>query len=105
MKFDLKGSTIGRKVKFGNDKWWMKNKLGCPKIMKDSNFTEIQKDYNGMMMSLTEEECENLRQSIELDSLFLRDHGIMDYSLLLIIENIKPKTKISVNDSRNQSAF
>ena len=40
MKFDLKGSSSGRyqtfKSKDGN--WWLNNRYGHKKIMKDNNF-------------------------------------------------------------------
>ena len=40
-----------------------------------------------MLMSLNEEQCEYYLRMVEKDSYFLKRHGIMDYSLLLIIEH------------------
>lgn len=44
LTFDIKGSTINRKVNF-EEKFWM-NQLNHKKVMKDTNYLEINKDLN-----------------------------------------------------------
>lgn len=56
--------------------------------MKDQNFKEINKDLNLTLITLTWQQKEHLEEMIELDSEFLREHGLMDYSLLLVVEEL-----------------
>ena len=47
--------------------------------------------FRGNLLDLTDENNEQLSTIIENDSKFLRDHNIMDYSLLLSIESLNSK--------------
>ena len=56
--FDIKGSSINRKVQFNGSikKWWLKKgNKGCKKGMKDMNFVEINKDLNCQLLNLSNE--------------------------------------------------
>ena len=87
MTFDMKGSTIKRKVRFNgaNKQFWLR-KLDQKKVMKDLNYVEINKDCGYTLMELTQEQNTKLNNIINIDSLFLQSQGLMDYSLLLVIE-------------------
>jgi len=89
MVFDLKGSIKNRKVGFeGEDKWWLK-KPGHKKVMKDRNFVEINNDLNRSLVNFSESQICDFSEAIHYDTIFLRDRGLMDYSLLLVIEHIE----------------
>ena len=72
----MKGSTINRKSS--------ENKL----ILKDVNFLEIQKEEGKKLVRIDDFVNKNLLEIIKIDSEFLKDHNILDYSLLLTIENL-----------------
>ena len=78
VKFDLKGSTYKRKSKFlmGDDN----------NVMKDLDFNEFEKS---IMMSYSS--INKLRRITELDSNFLKDSELMDYSLFLVKLNLTSK--------------
>ena len=61
--------------------------MGYKKVMKDMNFEEINKDLNYSLVNFSNEKKDELRSILEQDSLFLSKYGIMDYSLLLVLEN------------------
>ena len=90
LTFDLKGSLYGRKEKFkGNDaNWWTKNKIGHKRVMKEKNFLEINRDWGNSLINLKADHAKGLKDIILKDSLFLKNYNLMDYSLLLVIENI-----------------
>ena len=71
VKFDLKGSTYRRKSNFlmGNDS----------NVMKDLDFNEFERS---IMMSPAS--IERLRNITEIDSTFLKNSELMDYSLFLV---------------------
>ena len=54
--------------------------------MMDLNFLDINKSSNFNLMRLSSEEKTRLEWIIQLDSKFLMNHNIMDYSFLLMIE-------------------
>lgn len=86
--FDLKGSLIGRKVPFSNNI--------SKKVLKDVNFLELNKSQKLVRISFLK--FYELQRVIKSDSEFLLKHGIMDYSLLLVIEQ-NPQMAISVSRS------
>ena len=89
MVFDLKGSIKNRKVGFeGDDKWWLK-RPGHKKVMKDRNFVEINDDLNRSLVNFSESQICDFSEAIHYDTVFLRDHGLMDYSLLLVVEHVE----------------
>ena len=67
VKFDLKGSTYRRKENFNMN------------VMKDLDFNEFEKS---IMLSKTSKN--RIREITKKDSEFLRDSGLMDYSLFLV---------------------
>ena len=72
VKFDLKGSTYKRKADIET------TDLNSG-VMKDLNFNEIEKN-----IMISQENVDQIRNIISLDSKFLSDSGLMDYSLFLI---------------------
>ena len=56
---------------------------------------EIQKENNKKLINIDNFVKENILKIIKIDSEFLRDNNILDYSLLLTIENLtESQTKI-----------
>ncbi len=53
---------------------------------------EIQNDLDQSLVSLTQEEFENIDNVIRKDCLFLKNNNLLDYSLFLTIEEV-PCTK------------
>ena len=88
MVFDLKGSTYKRKTKLADKQFWLKS-LNQKKILKDQNFQEINRDCGNSLMELTSGQIDELSNIFKTDSQFLADHNLMDYSLLLVIEQLK----------------
>ena len=66
--------------------------MGHRKVMKDLNFIKINKDFNNKLTVFTKTEKFRILDLIKKDSLFLRNHGLMDYSMLLVVEYC-PKLK------------
>lgn len=56
--------------------------------MKDVNFLQIQKDFNYGLIKFTNEQKELYAKQVLSDSQFLCKHGLMDYSLFLVIEQL-----------------
>ena len=54
--------------------------------MKDLNYLEINRDLSGQLMKLSKQQFDELDWILKADSKFLSDHNLMDYSLLLVIE-------------------
>jgi len=71
VKFDLKGSTYKRKANFQ-----MENDNN---VMKDLDFMEFEKS-----IILSEISIDKLRNMSKIDSNFLKDNELMDYSLFLV---------------------
>lgn len=57
--------------------------------MKDINYLEINKEFEGQLMKLDKKQYRLLNWLIKMDSDFLRNHNLMDYSMLLVIESVK----------------
>ena len=70
--YDLKGSTFKRKVKFDMEKV---QKI----VMKDNNFQDFEQN-----IYLEGENLTKLREVSKIDSNFLKEMGLMDYSLLVL---------------------
>jgi hypothetical protein len=90
LTFDLKGSTVGRKAWFSEAeaKFWMKE-LNHNRVLKDLNYIEINNDLNSNLMNLSKQMYDQLEWLVRMDSLFLKNAQLMDYSLLLVIETIE----------------
>ena len=96
--FDLKGSTVGRKTKVEPSRFW-RVAMKCDKVLKDINFMEMQADFKRMLVECSHEKKLEILDILRKDSKFLREYGIMDYSLLLAIEdNPEPEFKFSLNN-------
>ena len=78
-KFDLKGSTYSRKVLKSRQKYDFKTTL------KDLDLVQLLEKKPGML-NFQPRAAQRFLQSLENDSTFLSSLGIMDYSLLLIVE-------------------
>lgn len=80
VKFDLKGSTYKRKANFNMN------------VMKDLDFNEFERS---IMLSISSKN--KLKERTKSDSEFLRDSGLMDYSLFLV--------KLTLNKNEAQDTF
>ena len=87
MVYDLKGSKINRYVPKENKK--------PGKVLLDTNFLE---DFNGEPLFLDFNVFQSLQNAIKNDSQFLKDEGVIDYSLLIIFEN----SKNNYNSNKNE---
>ena len=70
--------------------------------MKDVNFLEINKYFDQNLVKFDKNEIEKYEKIIKADSLFLKRHGLMDYSLLLVIETIFPNSNFNLNQTQNR---
>lgn len=88
LKFDMKGSTKGRYVPIpkSEHKFW-RTTFDQSRVMKDLNYEEINYDLDHAFIRLSEEQYEATNFICAMDSAFLEEHGLMDYSLLLIVEH------------------
>jgi hypothetical protein len=57
--------------------------------MKDLNFLEVNRDNGNALIDLTNYQVDELNHIISNDSKFLTSEGLMDYSLLLVMESSK----------------
>ena len=57
--------------------------------MKDNNFEQIMHDFNHQLIQMDKDLKIKYKKMIAADSMFLRVHKIIDYSLLLVIETAK----------------
>ena len=101
MFFDLKGSLTNRKVKF-EQKWWTQGKYGHKKVMKDVNFLEINKHFNNNLIKFSKNEIKKFEKIIKNDSVFLKNLGLMDYSLLLVVETIFGDSTLEKQDKSSR---
>ncbi len=88
----MKGSTTNRKSE--NKK---KNNN-----LKDLNFLEIQQKKNKNFINIDNFVKKNILKIIKIDSEFLRDKNILDYSLLLTIENLTESQTEILLQKRNE---
>ena len=86
VKYDLKGSTLNRKVEK------IKGQKVQPNVLKDINFAEDEK-----VIKVSKKYSEKLSRIINKDAEFLYQQQIMDYSLLVI--------KVSVDDLQSKIIF
>ena len=75
--FDLKGSLVSRETK-------MKKRHNPTSVLKDVNLLEIKRREN--ILKFFPEDRKTIISNIKKDVIMLRNSGIMDYSLLLAIE-------------------
>ena len=92
MRFDLKGSWVGRYA--GKALW---NKKGA--CLKDQDMREM-----GMRIHVGEKRRERLIKAIDADSEFLRDHSVIDYSLLLGVHKHEERDAPTLSANVSQSA-
>lgn len=57
--------------------------------MKDLNYLMINKEKDNSLLQLSRADYNHLKNIIDLDSQFLMKHNLMDYSLLVVIEQEK----------------
>lgn len=99
MIFDLKGSTKGRKTEV-SDRFWRRDKDGRGQVLKDLNYVEINNDLGGRLMQLGKDQVKDLDDRLKKDSAFLARHNLMDYSVLLGIEEVveEPVVNLPANN-------
>jgi hypothetical protein len=52
------------------------------------NYIQIKKDLNNQLVNFSDKQISDYNKVIEKDSKFLLSRGLMDYSLLFVIEHI-----------------
>lgn len=84
--YDLKGSMVHREVVIG-EKQTMKdiNLLNCKK-------SRIKRGAHGLLQ-FRPDEIPGLVQTIDADSMFLQSLALLDYSLLLAVEQVKKESR------------
>ena len=103
--YDLKGSMVHREVVFGENQ-----------TMKDINLLNCKKSRSKRgvqgLIQFRPNEIPGLCQTIDKDSMFLQSLSLLDYSLLLAVEQVKkesrPKNERSnrgINNSLNNNSF
>ena len=78
--YDLKGSKINRYIQ--------KSKIKPGKVLLDTNFLE---DFNGNPLFMDIKDFNVLNTALNKDVNFLKSIGVIDYSLLTIIKDVKGK--------------
>ena len=74
--------------------------MNSDKVLKDLNYVEIQSDLKKQLFECPFSFKEDILDVLSKDSMFLRRHNIMDYSLLLAIEeNTGPYASMTTNFS------
>lgn len=88
--FDLKGACFQRYAWLPQEEalFW-RNSLDQRRVMMDANFIEIKKDLGEDLVKLSKERNKQIIENIKLDTHFLSKFGVMDYSLLLVVEQLK----------------
>lgn len=71
--------------------------------MKDINFMEISSETYHPLVQFTQKQKEHLVKLIELDSQFLKNQKIMDYSLLLVIEQNAESEGVLIDENNQES--
>lgn len=102
--FDLKGSSVKRETNLKNANEQIKVRK-FPQLMKDINLLDINSMYwQHKLLSIENENKNKLNEIIKKDSEFLQKHKIMDYSLLLVAENLDPSEYVlaDLSVTRNQ---
>jgi hypothetical protein len=84
LQFDLKGSSYSRKTKF-DLKEVLKTK-SSKKCLKDLDFKQINEKMR--LIKLDREVALAIQSTLKKDSAFLCSEGLMDYSLLMVIEQL-----------------
>ena len=93
MVYDLKGSKINRYVQQQNRK--------PGKVLLDTNFLE---DFNGEPLFLDINVFQLFQKALKNDSQFLKNEGVIDYSLLIIFEgdnNTSNNNKKEMTEDKN----
>lgn len=87
--FDLKGSQVSRYVSLpqGEMTIW-KSSFNQKKVLKDLNFLEIENSLDQEFILLERHDAQHLAYMVENDARFLARFNIMDYSLLLGVEQL-----------------
>ena len=98
--FDLKGSVINREV-FGT--------ITASTCLKDLNFLKLKKNFelknkDGKFIDIPNHILRKIRRSLVFDVNFLASVGLMDYSLLLVIEDRVQKLERS-RSVNNRDSF
>ena len=99
LRFDLKGSKLGREVLKQKEK----NKLDYEGILGKYNYAlkDLDFDFFKKEIHIDSEIRDKIIEQLKIDSLLLRELNINDYSLLLGIHKKKMKKKFEVNNSLN----
>ena len=87
--FDLKGSKIGRQVLENST-----NKVKFKSLtLKDQDLLYLLKQFDSQLLCINQCDRRKIIQAIKADTQFLASKNIMDYSLLLAVEDISQKAQ------------
>lgn len=87
--FDLKGSQLGRKIKLKPDQLVKyESSKEIDGVLKDLNFIELSKRNKKGLFYLEKIQAKAIWSQLEDDSFFLRQFGLMDYSLLFSLHSV-----------------
>ena len=89
-KFDLKGSLVNRQSLTSDELKLQKsalNKLCMKNVLKDRDMLHILKFRQSSLINITIEDKKIIMNAIKADIDFLSSNNIMDYSLLIAVEN------------------
>lgn len=90
--YDLKGSMVHREVVLGENQTMKDiNLLNCKK-------SRIKRGVQGLIQ-FRPNEIPDLVQTIDADSMFLQSLSLLDYSLLLAVEQVKKESRSGINNS------
>jgi len=96
--YDLKGSMVHREVVLGENQTMKDiNLLNCKK-------SRIKRGVQGLIQ-FRPNEIPDLVQTIDADSMFLQSLSLLDYSLLLAVEQVKKESRPGINNSLNNNSF
>jgi hypothetical protein len=94
--YDLKGSMVHREVVFGENQTMKDiNLLNCKK-------SRIKRGAQGLIQ-FRPNEIPGLSHTIDKDSMFLQSLSLLDYSLLLAVEQVKKESRSGINNSFNKT--
>lgn len=85
---------IDREELFKNEKIKFK-KNSCSPVLLDLNFLELdniaKQQYSRQLVNIPIDLLSDINKTLEKDAKFLARCGLLDYSLLLVVEEIGPK--------------
>ena len=79
--------------------------VSCHKVLLKFWSDNKSLDFSGQLMKLSKHQFEDLEWLIKEDSLFLAEHNLMDYSILLVIEEVPVEAQDLLKTSNTQPNY